>query len=214
VKLAKTPPDQLNLPTVNQVWLRTTDNPTILTSLRTSLDSPAFHFLSLADRRLLLSTLQADPLYLILDGVLTLGTITALLLALIGGLLISWVSARSRLINIVTLRALGSTPGQVVGMFAWEQAIVSLMGFILGGGFGILLATSVIPALSFTDINSNLSNEQFFALQSALSAQLVLPPTLPVLAIALLVIYVASLMLMVGVVLQPALGRTLRLNED
>jgi hypothetical protein len=89
-----------------------------------------------------------------------------------------------------------------------------LMGFILGGSFGLLLATSVIPALTFTDLNSNLSNEQFFALQSTLSTQIVLPSTLPILAIALLAIYIASLLLMVGVVLQPALGRTLRLNED
>ncbi len=214
VKSAKTSAGSLNPPTVNQVWLRTTDNPAILASLRASLDSPTLHFISIADRRLLLSTLQSDPLYLILDGVLTLGTITALLLALIGGLLVSWVSARSRLINIVTLRALGSTPGQVAGMFAWEQAIVSLMGFILGGGSGLLLATSVIPALTFTDLNSNLSNEQFFTLQSALSAQIVLPPTLPVLAITFIVIYIASLLLMVGTVLQPALGRTLRVNED
>jgi ABC-type antimicrobial peptide transport system permease subunit len=98
-------------------------------------------------------------------------------------------------------------------MFSLEQAIISLTGFVLGGGFGILLALSVIPALTFTDLNSNPSNARFFALQSTLAAQLVVPPTLPILVVAIIGVYVLALIMMVRVVSRPVLGQVLRLNE-
>jgi ABC-type antimicrobial peptide transport system permease subunit len=210
----KIPEAQRNAPEVNMVWLHTTDNPTTLAGIRSTLNDSTFRFLQLTDRRLLLSTLQADPLYLIMDGVLTIGTLTALLLALVGGLLVSWISARSRIINVVTLRALGGTSKQVTGMFSWEQAIISLTGFVLGVVFGLLLAVSVIPSLTFTDLNSNLSNAQFFALQSALSTYLVVPPSLPLLLLIGAALYIAVVVLMVRSVARASLAQTLRLNED
>jgi len=185
-----------------------------LTSVRSALKNTKYHYTQLVDRRLLLATLQSDPLYLILDGVLIIGTVTALLLALIGDLLASWLSARTHLLSFVTLRALGTTSRQVTNMLTWEQAVVYITGFLLGGGFGTLLATSVIPVLTFTDLNSNLSNEQLFALQSALGTQLVVPPSLPLVLLILVSIYVIALTIMVRVVSRPALSQALRLDED
>ena len=208
------PAAQRDQPGVNMVWLHTTDNPAVLAGIRSTLNDSTFQFLQLSDRRLLISTLQADPLYLIMDGVLTIGTLTSLLLALVGGLLVSWLSARSRLINVVTLRALGGTSEQITGMFGWEQAIISLTGFVLGAGFGILLAVSVIPSMTFTDLNSNLSSTQFFALQSALSTHLVVPPSLPLLVFVGIAIYITVVVLMVRAVARTNLGQALRLNED
>jgi hypothetical protein len=99
-------------------------------------------------------------------------------------------------------------------MLTWEQAVVYISGFLLGGAFGTLLATSVIPELTFTDLNSNLSNDQFFALQSALSTQLVVPPSLPLMLLVLAGIYALALTMMVRVVSRPAPGQALRLNQD
>lgn len=201
-------------PDINQVWLHTRDDAISLTSVRSTLKNTKYHYTQLVDRRLLLATLQSDPLYLILDGVLIIGTVTALLLALIGDLLASWLNARAHLLSFVTLRALGTTSRQVMNMLTWEQAVVYIVGFLLGGGFGTLLATSVIPLLTFTDLNSNLSNEQLFALQSALGTQLVVPPSFPLVLLILVSIYVIALTVMVRVVSQPALSQALRLNED
>ncbi|MFL5626140.1 MAG: FtsX-like permease family protein [Ktedonobacteraceae bacterium] len=201
-------------PDINQVWLHTRDDAISLASVRAALKNSQYHYTQLVDRRLLLATLQSDPLYLILDGVLIIGTVTALLLALIGDLLGSWLNARTHLLSFVTLRALGTTSRQVTNMLTWEQAIVYITGLLLGGGFGILLATSVIPVLTFTDLNSNLSNEQLFALQSALATQLVVPPSFPLVLLVLVSIYVIALTIMVRIVSRPALSSTLRLDED
>ncbi len=201
-------------PLLNHVWLHTRDDVTSLTGIRSALNSSKFRLSSLVDRRLLLVTLQTDPLYLILTSVLTLGTATALLLAVIGNLLASWLRAYTRLTNFATLRAIGTTGRQVISILTWEQAIIYITGFLLGGLFGTFLALSMIPALTFTDVNSNLSDKQLFALQSALATHLVVPPTLPLVLLAVVGIFAVALLLMMRVVSQPALSQTLRLNED
>ena len=116
--------------------------------------------------------------------------------------------------SFATLRALGTTTRQVIGVLTWEQAIVYITGLLLGGAFTALLIASVIPALTFTDINSNLSNTQFFDLQSALATQIVLPPSLPFVLLILVGIYALALAIMVRIVSQPAVSGLLRLNED
>jgi len=204
----------ISLPSINQVWLRTHDDAGSVASVRSALNNPQYRLTQIVDRRLLLATLQSDPLYVILVGVLGLGTIATLLLALIGDLLTSWLSAYTRLTNFALLRALGITSRQVASMLTWEQAIVYGTGILLGGGFGILLIISVIPALTFTNLNSNLSNEQFFALQSALATQFVVPPSLPFVLLILVAIYGIALTIMVRVTTQSTLSQALRLSED
>lgn len=201
-------------PTINHVWLRTKGDAVSLASVRTALKSPKYYLAHLQDQRFLLVTLQSDPLYLMVNGILGIGMVTALLLALVGTLLTSWVSARSRLVGFVTLRALGASPRQVTSIVVWEQTIVYISGILLGGGLGVLLTRTVTPALTFTDLNVNLSNQQLFALQSVLAAKIVVPPSLPLLLLAVVIIFAIALTTMVRVVSQPALSQTLRLNED
>jgi ABC-type antimicrobial peptide transport system permease subunit len=200
-------------PVINQIWLHTKGDAASLGGVRAALDNPKYSFSHLEDRRLLLDTLLSDPLYLVLYGVLILGTATAFLVTLVGDVLASWISVRTRQISFITLRALGTTLRQTAGVLAWEQAIVYLTGVLLGVGFGILLIVSVIPALTFTDLNSNLSNEQFFALQSALSTQIAVPPSLPLILFVLVCIYGIALTIMVRVVSRPLIGQKLRLDE-
>ncbi len=211
---AKNLGSQFAQPDINQVWLRTKSDAASLASVRTTLTNAHYHVTGFTDRRLLLSTLQSDPLYLILNGMLAIGTVTALILALIGDLLVSWLGTRLRLVSFVTLRALGTTSRQITSVLTWEQAIVYITGFVLGGAFGFLLAASVIPALTLTDINSNLGSDQLFALQSALSTQLVAPPSLLIVIVLLVAIYALALSMMVFMVSRPALSQTLRLSED
>src|SRR5438445_522857 len=70
------------------------------------------------------------------------------------------------------------------------------------------------PPLTFTDINVNLPGQQFFALQSALATQIVVPPSLLLALLILLCICGMTLMAMVRIVTLPLLDQTLRLNED
>lgn len=205
---------QPNPPFMNQIWLRTKSDTTSLASVRTTLNNPQYNIAHLVDRRLLLTTLQSDPLYLVLDGVLILGTATALLIVLVGGVLASWFSARTRQMSFITLQALGATIRQTVGMLMWEQTIVYITGTLLGAGFGTLIILSVIPSLTITDLNSNLSDEQFFALQSVLSTQIAVPLWLLLALLTLIGIYILTLIIMVRSISESLIGKKLRLNED
>ena len=214
VKRSQSLVNPVDPPLLNQVWLHTKSDAASLESIRAVLKEPVSHLTHIVDRYLLLATLQSDPLYLILMGVLEIGTITALLLALVGAMLASWVSARTRVINFASLHAIGATSRQIALVFLWEQAIVYITGLMLGGGFGMLLVISVLPQLTFTAINLDLTGQQFFALQSALAAQIVVPPSLLLALLILVCICGITLMVMVRIVTLPLLNQTLRLNED
>src|SRR5205085_4754102 len=121
-------------PLLNQVWLHTKSDPASLESIRAVLNASSSHLMHVIDRYLLLATLQGDPLYLILMGVLEIGTISALLLALVGDILASWVSARTRIVSFASLRAIGATSRQIAFVFLSEQVVVYITGLILGVG--------------------------------------------------------------------------------
>src|SRR5690242_19669311 len=98
---------------------------------------------------MLLANLKREPLYLNLIGILGLGASAALLLALLGNLIASWLNARGRLTHFAILRALGAAPGQVASALSWEQAIIYTTALGLGVLFGALISTMVIPSLLF-----------------------------------------------------------------
>ncbi len=194
-------------PSINQVWLRTKDDARTVASVRAELQRSSYRISKIVDRHAVLASLQSDPLYLVLTSVLSIGTITALMLALLGDLLASWITARARLVSFATLRALGTTSRQVASVLTWEQAIVYVTGLLLGCLFGLVLALSVIPALIFTDLNTNLNSNQLFSLQSAIAAHIVLPPSLPLVLLILIALYAVALTLMCGLYRNPLLAR-------
>ena len=189
---------------LNYVWLRTRHDATSLASVRRALNTSTLYLANLNDRFAILDRLHTDPLGVTLTGLLTIGTIAALALAILGDLLASWLSARTRLTNFAVLRALGTSPRQVAGVLIWEQGLIYLTGLLLGLGFGLLLAVTVIPPLIANTAN----------LQSGLAAQLVLPYSLLGALLALIGVFALALYLMVRVVSRPSLSQTLRLNED
>lgn len=197
---------------LNYIWLHTRDDAASIASVKNAL--ARLKITNLNDRRAILSALQADPLYLVLSGILAIGTIAALFLALIGNLLTSWLSTRARLTNFAVLRAIGSTPRQVASMLMWEQAVVYLTGLLLGVGIGAFIVRTIIPALMFTSLNTSVNSNQFYALQTIFPTRIVLPATLLLAILALVLIYGAALTMMVRLVSQPSLSQTLRLNED
>ena len=171
----------------------------------------------LLDRRANLHTLEQDPLYLALLDVLILGTATTLLLALVGDLLASWLSARTRLLQFAVLRALGTTPVQLASMLTWEQGIVYATAIVLGAAFGAVLAGTMVPTLVFTGAPNDASAQSlgsFYNLQQLLPTQIVVPSLLLVVFAALAVICALAIGLMARVVSRPSLGQTLRLNAD
>ena len=136
--------------TPNTVWLRTADDTASLASVRAALTSGDLQLDGVLDRRKMLADAQGDPLQINLVGALGLGAVTALALALIGAWLASWLNARSRLTGFAVLRALGTTPRQILALLLWEQGIVYVSALGLGLLLGLLLAQGALPALVFT----------------------------------------------------------------
>jgi hypothetical protein len=203
----------------NYVWLRTSDNPTQLSLLRHQLNMGDLYLSPLNDRRQMVQELASEPLYLTLFGILLLGTTTALLLALLGNLVASWLNASSRLANFAALRALGASPRQIAGTLAWEQVIIYTTAILLGFLFGWLLSVLVLPALIFTSIlpsqiSGNVDSQTFYAAQSTPPIQIVVPSALWIALGALIVLCVVALGMMVRIVSRPSIAQVLRLNED
>lgn len=216
--LANSPGASPYLP-INHAWLRSTDDPAALARVRAALTLPALHLENLYDRQMLIEGMRSDPLFLSIMIVLIVGAISALLLALVGDLLASWLSVRTRLTNFVVLRALGAPPGQVAGVLLWEQGIVYAAALLLGVIFGAVLSAIAVPALVFTSapagsVLSSLSNEEFFIMQRVIPTHIVIPPSLGLAFIVFAAICVLALGTIAGVVLHPRLGQALRLEED
>jgi ABC-type antimicrobial peptide transport system permease subunit len=204
---------------LNAVWLRTRDDATSLASVRASLTKGVLQLAPLYDRRAIIESLYHDPLYLDLIGILALGAATALLLAIVGNLIASWLSAKSRLVNFAVLRALGAASPQIASTLTWEQSIIYSTAILLGILFGAVFSVLVVPRLIFTSVasssaSSDLTNNQFYVTQSVPPIQIVIPPLLVVALAIIVIICVVALGIMVRVVSRPSISQTLRLNED
>jgi putative ABC transport system permease protein len=203
----------------NTVWLRTVSNPAQLQQLYSVLAKGDLRLDFLYDRRAMAASLYHEPLYLTLTGILALGAGLALLLAIVGNLLASWLSVRSRLTSFTVLRALGATPAQVALALIWEQSIIYIAAVLLGIVFGAIFSELVIPVLVFTSILPSgstfaISNGAFYLAQTQPPIEIVVPPTLVLALGTLLVLCLATLGMMVRLASRPSIGQTLRLNED
>jgi putative ABC transport system permease protein len=192
----------------NHLWLRTSGDTATLARVRAKLSAGSLRLLGFQDRRALTDHMLRDPLYRALVGVLALGTITTLLLALAGTLLASWLYARSRLTTFALLRALGSDPRRIASVLAWEQGIIYTVALALGGIIGALLALTGVPGLLFAnpDTPSNPVNvDAVYVIQRVLPPQIVPPITLGIGCVLLVAICAATLALMARIVSKPSI---------
>nr|MBA3824792.1 hypothetical protein [Ktedonobacterales bacterium] len=197
----------------NFIWLRSADDAASVTSVRTALTSGKLKLASLVDRRALTQDLITDPLQVDLIGVLTLGAVAALVLALVGVLTAAWLNARSRLTNFAVLRALGTSPRQIAGVLVWEQSIVYGVALGLGALLGGVLAVLLLPVLTFANARTNRGD--LIGAANLPAIQVIAPVGALALALAaLLAICGGALVLMTWVVARPSVSATLRLNED
>ena len=203
----------------SRIWLRTSDDAADVQRVRNVLRNGDLQLAGLNDRRAVIDALYHDPLYSDIVGVLLLGTLTTLVLALIGGLTASWLNARGRVISFAVLRAMGSTPRQITSVLLWEQIIVYLLALVLGLFFGGLLSVVALPALIFTSINTSAINgitdsSDLYSLQSLPPIQLIIPDTVWLALGSIVGICLVALLLMVRIVSVPIMSQVLRLSEN
>ncbi len=199
------------------VWLNTDSNATALTSVRMALATGPTQLIEVSDLYAQENAMDHDPLYLALLGVLAIGTVTALLLGLLGNLTVSWLSARSRVGNFAVMRALGTLPQQVASILTYEQAIIYATAIGLGVAFGLLLSFLILPAFVFTSSVGNAITDTgiFYIAQDVPPIQMIIPGVLIAMAVGILVaVCVLALGMMVRIVSRPSLSNILRLNGD
>jgi ABC-type lipoprotein release transport system permease subunit len=189
----------------NTVWLRTSDESSSLAQIRRM-------FPDLQDRRMLTTFNQDNSTHLDIIGALAIGVAAALLLALIGTLLSSWLNASNRLTSFAIMRALGMAPRQVAALLLWEQVSVYMLAFLLGTALGALLIIFVTPAITLLDLSgpSSLYNPYDVPPAQAAVPYLQFSPLLG----GLVIICLVALLLMARIISRPIPGQRLRLNED
>jgi hypothetical protein len=196
----------------NAAWIATRDDAAALASVRAALRTSDLALGLLQDRRQLVDDQRANPLQIDLANTLLIGAATALLLALIGTWVGSWLTTRGRVVNFAALRALGTTPRQLRSMLVWEQVIVYVAGGVLGIILGWVLSLTALPILIFVELatSGNFQNEPNIP-----PARVVVPTgTLAVALAVLIAICGVALILTMGALARLSLGQTLRLNED
>lgn len=204
--------------TSTTVWVKAQHNPRAIAEVNRELATGANSITveNINNAQAMISTLQSDPLYITILALLLTGALAALLLALIGSLVASWQSARSRLTSFAILRALGGARRQIALVLLWEQGILYTTALALGALFGVLLSLLALPTLVFTSAGNGaaVSVGEFYLLQSEPPIQIIIPWTLW-LALAILVAVCAiAIWMMVRIVSRPSMSQMLRLNED
>ncbi|HEX8983522.1 MAG TPA: FtsX-like permease family protein [Ktedonobacterales bacterium] len=196
----------------NVVRLATRDDAASLASVRKALSSGELAVQSLRDTRQMINDARENPLQIEFANTLLIGAATAMLLALIGIWVGSWLNARGRLVNFAVLRAIGTTPRQIRSMLVWEQAIVYVAGAAIGIALGWALSLTALPMLIFVELATS---GNFIRVPNVPPARVIIPTqTLTIALVTLIVICVLALLLTMAALARLSLGQTLRLNED
>jgi len=196
-----------------QVWLRTTTAD--LANVRSVVLQGTYELENGLDRRALAANLQTDPLYSSIVGILVIGAIIAVLLALMGNMLLAWWNARSRRTTFALLRALGCPPGQLARILLWEQGVVSAASLMLGAILGGVFALTILPAFVFSPVTGVGSTAIFYVAQSLPPVQIAIPLLAVVVLFAGLVMLSAlALLFMLRVSIRLHIAESLRVDDD
>jgi hypothetical protein len=208
----------------NFAWLRTASDAASLASVRAAIATGPLALSKLqvfsinsiqtpvTDRRALATSLHGDPLRLTVIGILDLGAVAALLLALCGTLIAAGVAARERGMALALLRALGTEPRRVRAEVGWEQGIVYGTALALGALLGAVLIAVMLRPLPLLIFASGLGGP---IEDGGPAARIIAPWRALVAALgALAVICGTATVLAARLAARPSLARTLRLSGE
>ena len=129
-------------------WL--TVDPAKADAAAATLAGPGFDAVDVVGRDALTEALATDPVPLGVIGVLSLGSIAAMVFAAIGFLVSATISTNERRGEFALLRALGLSDRQLTLWLALENTFLLAVGLVLGSALGLLLAWLVLPFVTLT----------------------------------------------------------------
>lgn len=201
----------------NMIWIRTGTSASDIALARHYLSGLPWQLQNLQDRRSIAQALRQEPLPTLIVGVNAVGVIIPILLALGGALGASWMRVRRQITSFGVLRALGTAPRQIAAILAWEQGLIYGTALALGAGLGLLFCLLLIPSLLFTTTltgDPSLTAGDIFRLQNTPPVRLVVPAAAILPLSAAIVLALLALAMMIALLIRPAIGQTLRTDED
>ena len=146
--------------TPNEIWLRLASEADNISrqNLIASLNHEDLYPIGgVVDRREKLEISKVDPLVRSgWNGLLFLSFSSVLLLSIIGLLTNAYVSLKNRDVEFAVMRTIGLTDRQLLSMIWAEQAIITIIGLILGSWMGQRLTAVVMPFMSSEVYGSNI----------------------------------------------------------
>lgn len=134
-----------------EYWLRTTGSADAASQREQLLHTTStLYVATITDRRALATRYLSDPLNASMSGLMLVGAALAALLAVLGSIVQSSVSADQRVTLFAILRTLGMTRQQIRALLLSEQSIVYVFGSLSGTLLGVVLATATLPFLQFS----------------------------------------------------------------
>jgi len=127
-------------------WLSVTNESAAVAEL----DGDQYSVESLVSRAQRTDELTDDPVALGVIGALAIGSVAALIVAIIGFVVSAVVSTRERLGEFALLRAMGMSPGQLSAWLTFENAFLLAAGIVAGSGLGLVLSWLVLPFVTLT----------------------------------------------------------------
>lgn len=156
-----------------------------------------------------LNTAQANPVSAGIRGLLLVGAITAVLLAVLGSAIQSLLAARQRSTQFAVLRTVGMTGSQLTRLLLGEQVVMYFFGLVGGTVLGLLLTTATLPFLQFSDTTVDASTLGVPSYVLTFNGDGIL-----LFYAALLFAFVLALALAARYASTIGLGKALRLGED
>lgn len=128
------------------VWL-SLESPGYLEEIVSTLRGHGIYVTSLKDANAEIVKGRNEPHRMGFYGVLSIGFIVSSLVTVLGFMLYTFLSMRSRLLQFGVMRAVGLSVGQLIGLLGLEQLLSLGLGLGAGTGLGILATRIFLPFL-------------------------------------------------------------------
>ena len=126
------------------------DSQTHALEVRETLLFKRFKPLDARDSRAEIASARDDATRVGIFGILSIGFLIAAVLTIMGFLMYSYMSFRRRMQQLGILRAMGLSVRQLVGIYAFENGFLVVLGVVLGTGLGVLTGNLFIPFLQLS----------------------------------------------------------------
>ncbi|HEY7835749.1 MAG TPA: FtsX-like permease family protein [Ktedonobacterales bacterium] len=195
----------------NEYWLALSGGQTAHDKLIAALQANATQLdvNDIVDRLALQQAIGANPIQSGVRGLLLLGALIAVALAVLGSIAQSAITARARNVQFAVLRTLGLTNRYLTRVLLGEQFVVYSFGLVGGTLLGLLLATATLPFLQFSDTTVDTTQVGVPPVLLAVSPQNIL-----LFYAALVAAFLVALLIAGVYAARTGLGQTLRLGDD